>query len=158
MIVICRQRSQLIAVANKGRVAMRVQVGGLQGPPGPSGALTTAGTASEALTAANIVNVWDDAGTVSVRKADATAEGKEATGFVKAGFSIGESATVYLPGDIVTGLSGLSTGTRYYLDTTAGGITSTAPSAGGNVSQCVGTALTTTTLLFNPEPPITVHA
>lgn len=124
--------------------------------PSGIGATTTAGTASEALSAGNVVNVWDDSGTVSVRKADATIDGKEATGFVKSSFSSSATATVYLPGDVITGLTSLTPGARYYLDTTAGAITDTAPIGSGNVSQCVGIALSTTTLAFNPEPPITV--
>lgn len=124
--------------------------------PSGIGATTTAATASEALSAGNIVNVWDDTGTTKVRKADATAEGKEATGFVKAGFSSSATATIYLPGDVIPGLTSLTPGDRYYLDTTAGAITNTAPTGSGNVSQCVGIALTTTTLAFNPEPPITL--
>jgi len=140
----------LVALDSSGKLDTSVLPSGI-------GATTTAATASETLSAGNIVNIWDDTGTTKVRKADATAEGKEATGFVRAGFSSSATATIYLPGDVITGLSSLTPGARYYLNTTAGGITNDVSAfASGNVSQCVGIALTTSTLAFNPEPPITI--
>ena len=112
-------------------------------------------TASEDLSAGNFVNIYDDGGTTKVRKADATTEGKEAYGFVLAGATSGSSASVYVTGvnDQLTGLTG---GTRYYLDTTAGGITDTPPSGSNNVVQCLGVAISTTELSFIPTAPVTV--
>ncbi len=92
---------------------------------------------SENLTAGNVVNVWNDAGTVKVRKADSTNSGKEAIGFVLTGVTAPSSASVYFEG-INTALSGLTPGARYYLATTAGTITATPPTAAGNVLQYVG--------------------
>jgi hypothetical protein len=113
--------------------------------------------ASEALSAGNLVNVWDDGGTEKVRKADATAEGKEANGFVLAGVLLGGNASVYLEGTI-TGLAGLTRGARYALATTAGGVVlaTAAPSTAGNVAQVVGVALSATELSFEPQEPITI--
>ena len=109
---------------------------------------------SEALTIGP-VNVYNNAGVANVRKADATAEGKEANGFVIAAFGSGVNATVFFEGRI-TGLSGLTIGTRYYLATTAGTVSSTAPSTAGNVVQYIGTAMAATELDFEPSEPITV--
>ena len=67
---------------------------------------------SEALTIGP-VNIYNNAGVANVRKADATAEGKEANGFVIAAFGSGVNATVFFEGRI-TGLSGLTIGARYY--------------------------------------------
>ncbi len=118
------------------------------------GADTKTITTSEALTAGNIVNVWDSTG-AKARKADATAEGKEGIGFVLSGYSSSASAVVYFEGTI-TGLSGLTVGARYYLSTTAGTITTTAPSSSGNVVQFIGVAISATELSFEPSTPITV--
>lgn len=112
-------------------------------------------TASEVLSAGNFVNVWNDAGVVKVRKADATAEGKEAHGFVLAGAASGAAATVYFESKN-TQLSGMTLGARQYLATTPGARTETAPSAAGNVVQVLGVAYAATGLNFEPQEPITV--
>jgi hypothetical protein len=110
--------------------------------------------ASEALAAGDVVSIHVSGGD-RVRKADATAEGKEAHGFVLAGVANGANATVYFGGTL-SGLSGLTAGARYYLHTTPGAVTNAAPSAAGNVSQLVGIAVSATELDFYPEQPITV--
>ncbi len=51
---------------------------------------------------------------------------------------------------------GLTVGADYFLDTVAGGITTTAPSTPGEVVQRVGVAINATTLLFDPEQPTVV--
>lgn len=60
-------------------------------------------TASEALSAGDIVNVHDSSG-AKVRKADATATGKNAVGFAPSAISNGASGTINFEGTI----SGLS--------------------------------------------------
>lgn len=109
--------------------------------------------ASENLASGDLVNVWDDSGTPKARKADATTIGKEAVGFVLAVVTSGNNATVYFAGEI-TGLTGLTGGARYFLHTTAGGVTATAPSATGNIAQFVGVARSTTELTFRPAQPV----
>lgn len=111
--------------------------------------------ASEALAANDLVNVWNDAGTAKARKADATTEGKEATGFVKAAVALNGQAAVYFEGRI-SGLSGLTPGQRQYLAISAGQSTPTAPSAAGNVVQWVGDAVSATEIDFEKANPITV--
>jgi hypothetical protein len=106
--------------------------------------------ASEALSAGNFVNIWNNAGTLNVRKADATAVGKEANGFVLAAVSSSATATVFSASNMNTQLTGLTVGAVYYLDTTAGGVTTTAPSATGNLVQRLGRANSTTALVFQP--------
>ena len=117
------------------------------------GADTKNVVASEALAAGALVNIYDNAGTPTVRNADATTSGKPVVGFVLAAAASGATATVYFEGTI-TGLTGLTAGTRMYLDTTAGAITATAPSAAGNVVQYVGTAISPTELSFEPADQI----
>lgn len=112
--------------------------------------------ASETLAAGDLVNVWNDSGTSKVRKADATAEGKEANGFVLAGVASAATATVYFEGRI-TGLSSLTPGERQYLSAASPGLTTaTAPSAAGNVVQLVGVAVSATEIDFEPADTITV--
>lgn len=115
------------------------------------GADTATITASEALSAGDLVNVHNSTG-AKVRKADATTSGKEAHGFVLSSVSNGASATVYFEGSN-TGVSGLTPG-RQYLSTTAGLATATAPSGSGNVVQVVGFATSATALNFNSGTPI----
>lgn len=125
--------------------------------PSGVGPQTKVITTSEALAAGDLVNIHNSTGE-KARKADATAEGKEVHGFVLAGFANATSATVYLGGTL-TGLSGMTPGARQYLSAaTPGARTETAPSANGNVVQCVGIAISATELDFYPEPPITVVA
>lgn len=101
------------------------------------------------------VNIYNNAGAEAVRGADATAEGKEANGFVNAAVASGANATVFFEGRI-TGLSGLTPGARYYLGTTAGTVDATAPSAAGSVVQYIGTAVSSSTLDFEPSDPVTL--
>lgn len=76
---------------------VEVGIPGIQGPPGPPGVVTLPATiaASESLSAGDFVNIWSDAGTPKVRKADASTSGKEAVGFVLSAVTSGSQATVY---------------------------------------------------------------
>lgn len=115
------------------------------------GADTQTITASEALAAGDLVNIWNSSG-AKVRKADATVAGKEAHGFVLASVSNGNPATVYFEGTN-TAVTGLTPGVQF-LSTTAGLSTGTAPSATGNVVQRVGFATSATTMNFQSQPPV----
>lgn len=108
--------------------------------------------ASEALAAGDYVNVWNDAGTAKVRKADATTSGKRAHGFVLAVVSSGADATVYFEGPN-TQVSGQTAG-DVFLSTTAGVGTGTPPSGSGNVVQRLGVAVDATEVNFEPSQPI----
>jgi hypothetical protein len=139
--------NKLVALDSAGRLDQSVMPTGI-------GADTRTITTSEALSAGDFINVHDSTG-VKVRKADATAEGKEAAGFVLSAASSGASALVYFEGT-VTGLTGLTIGARYYLATTAGGVTATPPSGVGNVVQYLGVAVSATEISFEPGDPVTV--
>lgn len=104
--------------------------------------------ASEALAGGDFVNIWNDGGVPSVRKADAATEGKEAVGFVLDSFASGATASVYFEGRN-TSLVGLTPGSRYYLSaTTPGAVTTTPPNSAGNVVQFLGQAFSATELAF----------
>lgn len=119
---------------------------------------TVSATASEALAAGDIVNIYDNAGTVSVRKADATGSAtvaaKEAHGFVKEAVASGAAATVYTTGNNITGLSGLTVGASVYLQTTAGASGSTVVTGANNIHQVLGKANSPTGFIFEPEEPV----
>lgn len=110
------------------------------------GADTANITASEALAAGDFVNVYNNAGTANVRKADATTNGKPAHGFVKSSVANARTATVFFEGnnDAVTG----ATGGIIYLSATAGGFTSTAPTSANNLVQRIGVATSSTNINF----------
>jgi hypothetical protein len=113
-------------------------------------------TASEAISAGDLVNIWNSTGP-KIRKADASAAGKEAHGFVLAAILSGASGTVYPEEAVISGLSGLTPGARQFLSPTTPGLrTETAPSTSGQVAQIIGTALSTTEVMFRPETPITI--
>lgn len=58
------------------------------------------------------------------------------------------------PGSVITGLSSLTAGAAYYLST-AGGMTSTAPTPSSTVRRVfLGVAISTTVLVFDPGLPI----
>jgi len=88
-----------------------------------------------------------------VRKADASAAGKEAMGFVLAAVANAAAATVYFEGTD-TQVSGQTAGPVYLSPTTPGAGTATAPSAAGQVVQRVGYATSATTVNFNAGLPI----
>jgi len=115
------------------------------------GADTSVVTASEALAAGDLVNVYDATG-AKCRKADASTAGKEAHGFVLAVVENGAPATVYFEGGN-TQVTGLTPG-KQYLSTTPGLCAATAPSASGNVVQRVGIATSATVLNFQYLDPI----
>lgn len=104
--------------------------------------------ASENLAAGDLINVWDDAGTAKIRKADATAAGKEAMGFVQSAILSAASGTARIGNGVISGLAGLTIGANYYLSTTAGLYTTTAPSTVGNIIQKVGKAISATELSY----------
>ncbi|HGM6050873.1 TPA: hypothetical protein ACKP5I_000956 [Stenotrophomonas maltophilia] len=112
--------------------------------PAGIGADTKVFPGSEVLAAGDYVNIHDNGGTASVRKADASAAaaGKMAHGFVRAGSAQGADATVYFEGPN-SSLSGLVPGTTYVLShTTPGGVLPLAAgtTASGHILQVLGVA------------------
>ena len=111
-------------------------------------------TASEALAAGDFVNVYNNAGTAAVRKADATVAGKEANGFVLAAVLNAGQATVYMEG-ANTQITGMTPGPMY-LSTTPGLGTNTPPSASGNIVQRIGIAVSATRMNLQTVSPFTL--
>lgn len=137
---------QIVALDASGKLDSTLMPSGI-------GVDTLSVLASETLAAGDLVNLWNNAGTANVRKADASTAGKQAHGFVLAGVVSGESATVCFEGAI-TGLSGMTPGATQFLSSTAGGRTETAPTTSGYYLQVVGVARTATIMDFEPNSPI----
>lgn len=106
-------------------------------------------TTSEALAAGDFVNIWNSTG-AKVRKADATALGKEAHGFVLAAYGVGVAATVYFEGTN-TSVAAAVPG-PVWLSITAGSFGAAAATASGNVAQRLGVAISTTAITFEIGP------
>jgi len=135
----------LVALDDTGRINNDMMPVGI-------GADTAVIAASESLAAGNWVNVWNDASTAKVRKADATTAGKEVHGFVLSAVTSGNQATVYFEGTN-TQVTGQTPG-PVYLQTTAGTGGTTIPSASGNVVQQVGVAVSATAVNFERATPV----
>lgn len=108
---------------------------------------TVVGTASEALSAGDFVNLYNNSGAMGVRKAD-NSNNREAWGYVNASVASGGSATVYRLNTVNASRTGLTAGTEYWLGV-AGGVISTPldPVADtGKTSQYLGIAKSTTEL------------
>ena len=107
------------------------------------GADTYSLPASENLLAGDFVNVWDDGGTLKIRKAIAE-DAKLADGFVLDAVTSPAAGTVYAEGKN-TSLTGLTLAGVYFLsDSVAGTITTTAPSASTKHVQRIGKAISVT--------------
>lgn len=99
-------------------------------------------TATEALTEGDVVNLYNSSGR-KARKALATDETKPGHAFVLASVAQNAAATVFATGTntkvSLTGFTTADIGKPVYLSaSTAGGLTKTPPSSGGNLVQRVG--------------------
>lgn len=113
------------------------------------GAEVTIVPAFENLTSGQFINLFNNAGAVNSRKADATTNAKPAHGFTLANVTAPASSTIYGISTKNNVLTGLTLGGDYWLATTAGGVTNTAPSGSGNLVQELGTAESATAMVFS---------
>lgn len=118
------------------------------------GAETKIITASEALSAGDWINVHNSTG-AKARKADAS-NGRKAHGFVLAGVSNGNPATVYFEGTNNQQSSRTPGATQYLSGSTPGASTETAPSTSTYIVQEIGVAESATEVSFEPQPTITL--
>jgi hypothetical protein len=111
--------------------------------------------AGENLTAGNFVNVYNDAGTPKVRKAD-NSNSRRAHGFVLSSYTAGQTATVNFDGNN-TALTSRTPGAVQYLGT-IGAATETPPTlvGGAQISQQIGFAVSATEAKFSGKSPITL--
>lgn len=105
-------------------------------------------TAAENIAARALVHVLSSG---EIANADASND-RHAVGFAPSAIASAAQGAVHFEGSI-TGLSGLTTGARYYLsDTTPGGVTDTPPTPGtGKCLQEIGSAVSATEISFEPQ-------
>jgi hypothetical protein len=101
------------------------------------------------IAARTLINLYNDAGTLTMRLADTTVGGP---GYVGSGFTTASVASlaigpVQLDG-ILAGFSGLTSGQYYSDPTTPGAITTTLPTAAGAHLQKIGFAVSSTELFI----------
>ena len=123
-------------------------------PSSVGGAGTLTCTASEALIVGP-VDVYNNAGVLSARKADATSGSvKPADGYVKQTYSSGAADVVVFRQGNVTGLSGLTIGGDVFLGKTPGTfVQSVAGYGAGDFVQKLGLAVSATAVLFELGDP-----
>ena len=138
--------------ASAGQIIALNAAGALDATMLPSGVGATAVTAAAtaAISAGMAINVYSNAGVLSVRPADNTAVGSEANGYAPSAIASGASGTVNLGEGLINGLSGIVVGTNYFLGT-VGAFTATVPATAGNLIQYCGKGMSTTELLFIPS-------
>ena len=119
--------------------------------PAGVGAEVVVKPASENLLAGDFVNFYNNGGVLNVRKVDASTNAKPADGFVLSNVTSPANATVYLISGQNTALTGLTVGADYWLSTTPGIISATAPSASGNIVQRLGKAKSATEFVFENQ-------
>lgn len=108
--------------------------------------------ASEALGAGDYVNIWNDAGTRKIRKADSTND-RPAHGFVKSAVLSAAAGNVYFEG-ANDGVSGRTIGARQYLSA-SGGVQETAPVLPTDaIHQFLGIAISATEINTDIEDAI----
>lgn len=105
---------------------------------------------SEAISLGQLVNLYDVAGIMTARKANATDGTKPCRAYcsVSGGVALGAYGEFILLGLLRT--VGVTPGLTYYLDTVAGVITTAAPGVVGNLVQEIGFGLDSESIWFNP--------
>lgn len=136
---------EIVALNSSGKVDITMMPSGVGTP-------TISATAGEDLSAGNFVYI-NTADANKIYKADADAAAKFAIGYVLASATTGGACTVYFEG-INDQLTSLTVGLHHYLSATAGASTTTKPSTTGQIVQYLGTAISTTSIAFNPQLPL----
>ena len=108
-------------------------------------------TASVAIAYGDLVDLYNVAGVLTARKADATDHTKPCKGFCSApgGIANGVTGEISIRGYIT--VSGVTPGTIYYLNTTAGQMVGGKPGGAGNLVQPIGFGIDSTAVYFAPE-------
>jgi len=106
------------------------------------------------VTAGRYVNIYNDAGTLKVRHADAmTVPPRPAHGYVLSTVAAGSGVLVYYTNSVNPALAGLTIGDTEYL-TTAGQVANTPPGGAGTISQQLGQAVSATAMRVDIQQPL----
>lgn len=110
------------------------------------------GVAQVAISAGQFVAIGTAGGNnISIALANATGHTLPVIGFATTTAAAGAGITVQTSGLWPYGNVGLIPGTKYYLSTSSGTVTTTPPAAGGNLVQFVGVAIDANNILFKPS-------
>lgn len=112
--------------------------------------------ATEALAAGDFVNIYDNAGVVSVRRAIATAYATAANGFVRSDVTSGASGLINLAGMNDKIVIAATLQDCYLSDATAGKVISSAPTTAGRIKQNLGLAIAGVGVFFMPRVPVII--
>lgn len=96
--------------------------------------------ASEAITAGDEINIFNDGGTAKARKASSSGFGTRSMGYAENSAALGEDVTIICEG-VKTGLAGLTIGAPVFLSLTAGAVTQTPPTGISEIWQKLGEAI-----------------
>lgn len=105
--------------------------------------------ASVAITAGQIVNLFDDAGTMKARLANANSATTMAHGIANTSAAAGARFEMQWLRSFVVSIGGMIPGTLYWLSTTGGAIQNTSPVAVGTIRQPIGVAWAAAELLMD---------
>lgn len=158
-------------IASKGATGTTGATGstGAAGPTGPIGPQGTPGTTANLVSLVNQEAFTVSAGQpvamkpagTGVVQATATGNAKKAVGFAAASIVASTGGQIAVMGPLTladwsaaTGSATLTVGATYYLSTTAGQITATAPTTPGNIVQVVGVAIAADTLDIQIAPSV----
>ena len=84
-------------------------------------------------------------------KADASDAAKACIAVAVAAITTGNTGDANTSGAQVGGYAGLTPNTRLFLSTTPGAFSDTMPGTDGHIVQQIGTAISSTDILFNPS-------
>ena len=121
---------------------------------GATGADTVVVPTSENLSANEIVNLYNNSGAITARKADAGINKYQANGYVKASTTAPANATIFLDGTCPGTFAATDAGKPVFLSDTAGTTTLTPVSGSGKLHQLIGYVTSTTGFDFEVESPI----
>ena len=105
--------------------------------------------AAVAIARGQMVNLYNDAGTLKARLAVATSGSTMAHGIANEAAAIGQQFEMQWLRATVDSVGGMTLGTLYYLSTVAGSIQSARPAVAGQIVQPIGLALADATLAMD---------
>lgn len=105
--------------------------------------------ADVAITAGQLVNLYNNAGFLRARLANASSAATMAHGIAMTSAGVGQRFMMYFLRGYVDTVGGMIVGTLYWVSTVAGGIQNSAPAAVGTIAQPVGIAASSVELLMD---------
>jgi len=105
--------------------------------------------ASVAIAAGQIVNLFDNAGSMDARLANSTTAATMAHGIANTAAAAGARFEMQWLRSFVTSIGGMVPGTLYWLSTTGGAVQNLPPVAAGTIQQPIGLALSAAQMIMD---------